>query len=206
MRNRSCNNTSLASKEPSSKAGSVRIIGGKLRGRKINFSEYAQENALRPTPDRVRETLFNWLSPVIVEAECLDAFGGSGALGFEAVSRGAKKVTIVEKCLHTFKSIQQNASRLGLSSELTCLCEDTLTYLTNTTQTFDIIFLDPPFQGNLLAECFDLIAAKNLLKPKGYIYLESDSPIMPDNMPSNWTQHRAKKAGSVHYELWLYAL
>lgn len=187
----------------SSSTSQVRIIGGKLRGRKITFSEFAQENALRPTPDRVRETLFNWLSSVIVEAECLDAFGGSGALGFEAVSRGAKHVTIIEKCAHTFKNIQQNASRFTLSSsELTCLCEDTLTYLTNTTQTFDLIFLDPPFQSNLLFECINLIAARNLLKQNGSIYLESDFPIWPENMPSNWTQHRAKKAGSVYYELW----
>ena len=181
----------------------VRIIGGKLRGRKITFSEHDQENALRPTPDRVRETLFNWLSPIIGEADCLDAFGGSGALGFEAVSRGAKQVTIIEQCLHTLKNIQQNATRFGLlSSELHCICENTLSYLANTSQTFDIIFLDPPFQSMLLIESINLIVAKNLLKPKGYIYLESDALILPENMPSDWVQHRAKKAGNVYYELW----
>ncbi len=185
----------------SSSTSQVRIIGGSLRGRKVIFTESGQENALRPTPDRVRETLFNWLSSIIVDAECLDAFGGSGALSFEAISRGAKQVTVIEKCPQTLKDIKENADRFGLSTSLVTICDDTLTYLAKTTQKFDLIFLDPPFQSDLLMKCIECIAARNLLHKNGYIYLESSYPILSENMPLGWEQYRVKKAGNVFYAL-----
>ena len=176
----------------------IRIIGGSLRGRKIHFTEISPDNALRPTPNRVRETLFNWVSTIIEESECLDAFGGSGALTFEAISRGAKHVTLIEKCPKTLKNIRENAERFGIpSTTLTTYSEDALTFLSKTTQMFDFIFLDPPFQSNLLVSAIELITQRNLLKPNGYLYIESDTPIL---IP-NWHEHRLKKAGSVFFGL-----
>lgn len=185
------------------KKSQLRIIGGSLRGRKIVFSEISSENALRPTPDRIRETLFNWLSSVIIEADCLDAFAGSGALSFEAISRGARHVTLIEKCDETLNNIRQNTERFSVEQALlTYRCEDTLAYLNQTTETFDIIFLDPPFQQHLLLPAIQLIAGRNLLRPNGYVYIESNEPLLPENKPVEWVLYRAKKAGNVFYELY----
>lgn len=174
----------------------VRIIGGTLRGRKIHFSEKPD---LRPTPDRVRETVFNWLAPVIVGTQCLDAFAGSGAMGFEALSRGAKQVTLLEQCPQTAQMIQDNAVRFGLSQDLTIDIRvlDALTYLKTTTQTFDIIFLDPPFQRDLLLPAIACIAQHHLLRSEGYVYTESNVLVELDH----WTSFRTKKAGNVYYQL-----
>ncbi len=184
-----------------SKNNQIRIIGGTLRGRKIDFYQASEDTALRPTPDRVRETLFNWLSPVIFNAECLDAFGGSGALSFEAVSRGTTHVTLIEQCPKITKIIQENAERFNINKQqLSILCKNTLDYLAQTTQTFDLIFLDPPFQKNLLMPCIKLIAERNLLRENSFLYTESHEPIQLD--AKNWENFRAKKAGNVYYGLW----
>lgn len=186
------------------KLNQVRIIAGSLRGRKITFAESSQENALRPTPDRVRETLFNWLSTKILGAECLDAFAGSGALGLEAISRGAKHVTLLEKHPQIMKNIRENAERFKIeASQLTFSCIDTLAYLTQTSQTFDIIFLDPPFQQDLskslLMPSIQCIAQRGLLRSGGYLYTESSTPITQEDTPPEWMPIRAKKAGNVYY-------
>ncbi len=180
----------------------VRIIAGTLRGRKVMFQESHPMYALRPTSDRIRETLFNWLSPVIFNTECLDAFAGSGALSFEAISRGAKQVTLIEKCSQTIKHIQENAERFKIApTQFNVLCRDTLDYLAETNQIFDIIFLDPPFQQSLLNPCIQLITSRGLIRSGGYVYTESAEPLSLENFPQCWGQTHAKKAGSVYYGL-----
>lgn len=182
--------------------GEVRIIGGEFRGRKITFSEFSPDAALRPTPDRVRETLFNWLMPIIVGADCLDAFGGSGILSFEAVSRGTNHVTLIENCPKTLKEIQQNRVRLKIAEQkIQLLCQDTLEYLAKTSQTFDVIFLDPPFQKNLLYPAIQLIAERQLLRPDGLVYVESGERFSEEMISENWEFFRSKKAGNVYYGL-----
>lgn len=181
----------------------LRIIGGALRGRKITFLD---EKALRPTPNRVRETLFNWLSGIIVDADCLDAFAGSGALGFEALSRGAKHVVWVENSLKAAQQIRSNSEHFKLNAQQSDMVGDNiLTYLSRTPRDFDIIFLDPPFHQDLLKPCLSLIAILSKIKPGGYIYIESASPlsdIMAEPIwPAQWKIFREKKAGKVYYGL-----
>lgn len=185
------------------KPNQIRIIGGQWRGRLLAFAD-SPETALRPTPNRVRETLFNWLSPVIVGAHCLDAFGGSGALSFEALSRGAKHVTVIESCLLTANKIQENALLLKIAKNDECLrvfCEDALDYLAKTSETFDLIFLDPPFLTDLLIATMQLIADRKLLHPQGYLYTES-SALLPSSVAEPaWINHRSQRAGNVYYNL-----
>ena len=192
-------------KKSNQMSSQIRLIGGNLRGRKIHFCDFSQEG-LRPTPNRVRETLFNWLSTAIIEATCLDAFGGSGALSFEAISRGAKRVILLEKSPQILQAIKENAERFDLTSSelgspLVFSCTDALTYLAKTSDTFDIIFLDPPFQQDLLYPGIQCIAERGLLRSGGYLYMESHEPISPENIPFSWKQIQAKKAGSVFFGL-----
>ena len=129
------------------KTSELRIIGGKWRGRKLKFSPSLD---LRPTPNRVRETLFNWLAPVINNAICLDLFAGSGALGFEALSRGAQKVTMLDKSARVIKTLKANAEILG-TENITFLCMEFSPSLKNPfKQQFNVVFLDPPFKQNLI--------------------------------------------------------
>lgn len=193
----------------------IRIIGGALRGRKINFvgeptfrGRTPTHSTLRPTPDRVRETLFNWLSHKILDAECLDAFGGSGALSFESVSRGAKQVTLIEQCPMTTQVIKDNITRFNINTvpdPLTVLCAETLSYLATTPKVFDIIFLDPPFEKNkedpqLLLSSMNLIRERHLLHPEGYLYIESGRAL-EEYISDDWLCYRSKKAGNVYYGL-----
>lgn len=191
-----------------SKLNQIRIIGGQWRGRLLTFAD-SPETALRPTPNRVRETLFNWLSPVIVGARCLDAFGGSGALSFEALSRGAKHVTVIDSSLSTVNKIQENASLLKIKQNNDCLRivhQDALDYLAKTTETFDIIFLDPPFLADLLIPAIHCITQRvadhQLLNAQGgYLYTESAALLAPDLTDLAWINHRSKQAGNVYYNL-----
>jgi len=174
----------------------VRIIGGKWRGRKIAFPFTPH---LRPTPDRVRETLFNWLAPTIVNARCLDLFAGSGALSFEALSRGAESVMALEKNGAIFNAIQNNIKTLNVEG-LTLLKMDALSYLKQTPIPFDIIFLDPPYSSDLLSQCLLLLSVKDWLKKDGLIYFESNNKT-PLELPPSLTLLKEKKAGSVYYFL-----
>ncbi|MGM9454244.1 16S rRNA (guanine(966)-N(2))-methyltransferase RsmD [Legionella bozemanae] len=173
----------------------VRIIGGLYRGKKLHFPDVA---GLRPTPDRVRETLFNWLMHDIREARCLDAFAGSGALGLEAFSRGAARVVFLEQspkaCTHLQKIIASfNSPKLKL------LQTDALQYLQHKQEEFDIIFLDPPFAQNYLPQCISNITHSTILKPGGLVYLES--PIAMQLDEKYWRQIKQKQAGQVVYSL-----
>lgn len=174
----------------------IRIIGGKYRGKKLHFPEI--EN-LRPTPDRVRETLFNWLMQTIRGAHCLDAFAGSGALGFEAHSRGAAKVVLVEQAPQAFCNLQTIATQFN-SAAIKIVKENVFDYMKKTKEQFDLIFLDPPFSQNYLPECLNLITQLNILKPEGLVYLEYAQEITLD--PIFWEKIKLKHAGQVVYGLY----
>ncbi|WP_419419298.1 16S rRNA (guanine(966)-N(2))-methyltransferase RsmD [Legionella sp. D16C41] len=175
---------------------SIRIIGGKYRRKKLDFPVV---DGLRPTPDRVRETLFNWLMNDIQNARCIDAFAGSGALGFEALSRGAAEVTLVEATPSAFKNLQHIAKAFNTTT-LTVIHADALIYLQNLQEPVDVIFLDPPFASNYLFECLQIIIKGQCLLPGGLIYIESDQEIKLDQM--YWSQRKSSKAGQVYYALY----
>lgn len=173
----------------------VRIIGGLYRGKQLSFPAI---EGLRPTPDRVRETLFNWLMNETKGSYCLDAFAGSGALGLEAFSRGASHVTFIEHHDQTHAHLKKTIALFN-TSQLKVLREDTFTYFARSKEQFDLIFLDPPFSQDLIARCLALIFNKNLLKKEGMVYCESASSLPLD---PNWQQLKAKQAGQVYYGLY----
>jgi len=175
---------------------SVRIIGGAFRGRKLSFPSI---EGLRPSPDRVKETLFNWLMNDIRDARCLDAFAGSGALGFEALSRFASQVTMIETHPLAYKALKESAKILHLESRLQLLCLDAREFLKNNQHPFNIIFLDPPFKSDCLYDCLHLISQGQNLAPGGLLYVESSKEIALD--PSLWQTRKSKKAGMVYYGL-----
>lgn len=176
--------------------GEVRIIGGIWRSRRLRFPASA---GLRPTPDRVRETVFNWLMPALPGARCLDLFAGSGAFGFESVSRGAAQAVLVEKQIEAVEALRENSVRLKAET-LEIVHADAMQWLQDPGQSFDIIFLDPPYASNLLGVCIGLLEAKAWVKPNGLVYLEtpkSEAPLLPHN----WQLLRSKTAGQVGYHL-----
>jgi 16S rRNA (guanine966-N2)-methyltransferase len=170
----------------------VRIIGGEHRGRRIAV---ADRPGLRPTPDRVRETLFNWLGQRLDGLACLDLFAGSGALGFEAASRGARRVVMVENDRTAFDSLR-NAKDLLAADSIELVFADALQYLAATEERFDVVFLDPPFRQNALAVALERLPAR--LAPGARVYLEA--PTAPD-LPASWRELRRARAGQVSYQL-----
>lgn len=175
----------------------LRIIGGAWRGRKIEFPPVA---AIRPTPDRVRETLFNWLQFDIPGSRCLDLFAGSGALGFEALSRGAATVVFVESDLQAAGRLSGNLERLACDRG-TVVRTTAGQYLEGAVEPFDVIFLDPPYAERLLAATCRRIEERGWLKPGGLVYLEDAATAGPPELPPRWTLHRSKRAGEVGYHL-----
>ena len=168
---------------------SVRIIGGACRSRVLHFPD---RPGLRPTPDRVRETLFNWLGQRLDGLVCLDAFAGSGALGFEAASRGATRVVMLEQERGAFDALLKNAQALALAG-VEVLRRDARGYLAGAREKYDLIFLDPPFSGDLLQASLPLAAT--LLAPDGRIYAESPVPLAPLGM----NVLRQGRAGQSHF-------
>ena len=154
-----------ANNKKQTSSGVVRIIGGEMRGRKIRFNS---GKGLRPTLDRIRETLFNWLATDIYDSECLDLFSGSGALGFEAASRGAKSVFFVEKAESATKALKENCRLLNLENAKV-IKADAKSFLSNNDIQFDIAFLDPPFGENLLSKTFDALTPH--LKADAIVYI-----------------------------------
>jgi 16S rRNA (guanine966-N2)-methyltransferase len=173
---------------------SVRIIAGKWRGRRLSFPSVL---GLRPTPDRVRETVFNWLQPVIVDAVCLDLFAGSGAFGFEALSRGAKKVVMVDNDSSVIQQLHTQAA--SLQASITLLKADIAKQWPAFENKFDVVFLDPPYQSSLLEKCLQQLPA--WLLPQAVVYVETSSqkPLPP--LPSGLEIIKEKKAGQVAYYL-----
>lgn len=175
-------------------ANQVRIIGGQWRSRKLLVAEVS---GLRPTSDRLRETLFNWLSPVIGDSRCLDLFAGSGALGLEALSRGARECWLLEKNSLAFQQLQANCSRLQAAGAR-LIQADSLSWLgrNNTDVVFDMVFIDPPFATALVDTCCTRLEAGNWLQGGAHIYLEvsRDHPV---TVPANWSLLRDKSTGGV---------
>lgn len=175
----------------------VRLIAGKYRGRKIRFKEAP---GLRPTGDRLRETLFSWLQTKLPGARCLDLFTGSGALGFEAASRGAALVQMVEFNRESFQMLQSQQQALQ-ATEVQLFHADAMQFLQEQNQAYDVIFLDPPFNGEWLARVLPLIAQKQLLNDAGLIYLELERQSEWPTLPPQWHWYRQKEAGQVKYGL-----
>lgn len=174
----------------------VRIIGGQHRGRKLPFAEMP---GLRPTGDRIRETLFNWLQPVIQGASCLDLFAGSGALGIEAASRGAGKVVLVDSAGSVVRQLGKNKTLLELE-QLSVVRADALQFLEQEPTPFDVVFLDPPFDSNLLEPLCQRLTM-GWLADDARIYLEEDVSRNFPNLPDSWEFIQEKIAGQVRYGL-----
>lgn len=183
---------------PSAARNEVRIIGGAWRGRKLRFPPGVP--GLRPTPGRVRETLFNWLREDIVGARALDLYAGSGALGFEALSRGAREVVFVDRdvrvCRYLVESLARFGSRAGIVR-----CTDAQELLLAGGDPFDLIFLDPPFDAHALPRLLTLIDAGGWLRPDGLAYLEAPASQGAPSLPEGWTLYRSRRAGEVGYHL-----
>lgn len=175
----------------------VRIIGGQWRSRKISFPDVQQ---LRPTPDRVRVTLFNWLMPLISGARCLDLFAGSGVLGMEALSRGAASAVLVEQQPDIAANLREQLNLLK-ATEAHVVVSDALTYLRHCTGQFDIVFLDPPYDSELLLLACELLEQRGLLQPDARIYLETRDAAVLAQLPVSWQVLRSKRAGQVSYHL-----
>lgn len=167
----------------------MRIIGGEYRRRILHFPSVI---GLRPTADRVRETLFNWLGQRLHGLVCLDAFAGSGALGFEAASRGAARVVMLERDIRARDALRHNAALLGVSC-IEILQLDALAYLARGDELFDVIFLDPPFERNLLSPALQSAATR--LRVGGKIYAESPVPLSPEG----FSVLRQGRAGLAHF-------
>jgi len=177
----------------------VRIIGGAHRGRKLIFPSLP---GLRPTADRVRETLFNWLQPLLPGADCLDLYAGSGALGLEAASRGAGRVVMLDRSAEVVDQLRENIGLLQLD-QVEAWQADALEWLAGSpsSRPFDLVFLDPPFADDLLEQSCQLLDSAGWLNPEARIYLEMDAGHQLPELPERWRLLRRKKAGQVWYHL-----
>jgi 16S rRNA (guanine966-N2)-methyltransferase len=178
----------------------LRIIGGAWRGRRLRFPAAP---AIRPTPDRVRETLFNWLAPLVPGARCLDLFAGSGALGLEALSRGASHVTFVERDRQAARAIEACLGQFDPQGRLDwrVLAADAAAFLATVGQPFDIVFLDPPFASATLQGIAERLEGGGWLSRTARIYVECPAEH-PAPVPANWTHERDKRSGQVGYHLY----
>ncbi|KAA1172724.1 16S rRNA (guanine(966)-N(2))-methyltransferase RsmD [Marinobacter salinexigens] len=183
---------------PAGGDGELRIIGGDWRSRKLRFPD---AGGVRPTPARTRETLFNWLNFHIAGSDCLDLFAGSGALGLEALSRGAAHATLIDHTPALAQALRANL-RLLKSSAGEVICTGVDSYLTERTRSpFDIVFMDPPFRQGWLERLFPLLDEQGWVKPGGWVYVEHESELSTPPTPVSWHLHRQKSAGQVTYSL-----
>ncbi|WP_100658642.1 16S rRNA (guanine(966)-N(2))-methyltransferase RsmD [Alteromonas flava] len=181
-------------------AGSIRIIAGQWRGRKLPVLD---AQGLRPTTDRTKETVFNWLMHDVRDARCLDLFAGSGGLGFEALSRYAKSVHFVEKDKRVAEQLRANIATLkapAIATQVTV--NDALNYLQNCSETFDLVFLDPPFQQDLLAPILDVLTKGNVLAEQAKIYIETERSL--NELPAQFglTCQKQKNTAQVAFGVW----
>ena len=184
-----------ASKRSSHDLSHVRIIGGSMRGRKIAFSS---GDGLRPTLDRIRETLFNWLTADIAGAVCLDLFAGSGALGFEAASRGAKSVTFVDASKQAVSDLKKNIESLNLThaQAVNLKASD---FISNNQQKYDLVFLDPPFDKEMLPSALESL--KSHLHDSALVYVEQELSKQPPTYANHWEVIKSKKTSRFYYQL-----
>ena len=178
--------------------GKIRIIGGRHRGRKIPVVH----EDIRPTSDRVRETLFNWLNSELVNKSCLDLFAGTGILGIEAMSRGARTVVFIDHRQSIVSEIKNQISKLQLKN-CSVVLSDSLSFLNSPKKldSFDIIFLDPPFGIYSVEILLDHIDQTKSLNPKGMVYYESKQSLEHSTSSNSWDNYRESKAGNVYYGL-----
>jgi 16S rRNA (guanine966-N2)-methyltransferase len=182
------------------RTGRVRIIGGRWRGRRIGFPDV---EGLRPSPDRTRETLFNWLAPYLAGARVLDLYAGSGVLGLEALSRGAVSVTAVDAHQQVVRQLRETARELN-AVDFTVVPADAMSFLHQAgSRAFDLVFADPPHAGadyNALVEVLD---ASGVVASNGWVYLEFPTPHGTRvSFPERWEQYRSSRAGQLTYQLW----
>lgn len=178
-------------------AGKLRIVAGTLRGSRIDVIE---RDGLRPTSDRVRETLFNWLAPMIAGARCLDLFAGTGALGIEAISRGAGSCTFIERDRDLARHLQATLERLQVDNTHV-VNADAMSWLSGPAQVFDLVFLDPPFSAGLWGDAAARLESGGWLAAAAMIHVESavGSKLA---LPANWHLHRDARAGAVQFALY----
>ena len=185
-------------RQRASRAGRLRIVAGNWRSRLLDIADV---EGLRPTAERVRETLFNWLAPHITGARCLDLFAGTGALGLEALSRGAASVVFVEKSAVAARQLRRNVELLEAQGA-EVVAADGLAYLERGAQRpFAIVFLDPPYAADLLEETCRLLAGSQLLADDALVYLELDRKGAAPDLPDGWQTKKDKTAGKVRYML-----
>ena len=176
--------------------GRIRVIGGTLRNSRIEVPDLP---GLRPTSDRVRETLFNWLQPVVEGSRCLDLYAGTGALGIEALSRGAAAVTFIEREPRLAAALKANLARLKVAGEV--LTDDAARWLQGPARPFDLVLLDPPFALDAWADTARVLEKGGWLAAHGWIYVESPRSTA-FSLPGNWLLHRQGQAGEVAYALY----
>lgn len=182
----------------------LRIIGGEWRGRKLRFPDAPN---LRPTPDRVRETVFNWLAPIIHGARCLDLFAGSGALGLEALSRGAVFTTFVDSHKKVTQVLDSHLDLLNINDKAEVLQMDGIKFLSNDNfinteaRGYNVIFLDPPYHLDLMKKVVPLLEENNYLADNAMLYLEIEKRQSLPELPVNWKKLKEKTAGEVNYFL-----
>ncbi|MEQ1636971.1 MAG: 16S rRNA (guanine(966)-N(2))-methyltransferase RsmD [Methylococcales bacterium] len=175
----------------------LRIIGGEWRSRVISFDDLPD---LRPTPARVRETLFNWLQEDIIGSRCLDLFSGSGALGFEAASRGAKSVTLVENNPQACRKLRANIELLK-ATQVKVQSWEVMRFLAGDSEQYHLVFLDPPFANNCTVEVCHALEDHGWLQQNAKIYVETPAQLALQGLPANWQIIRHKTAGDVGYHL-----
>ncbi|WP_426415452.1 16S rRNA (guanine(966)-N(2))-methyltransferase RsmD [Aestuariirhabdus sp. LZHN29] len=186
------------SAQPSSRPAQVRIIGGVWRGRKLPVT--AREG-LRPTPDRVRETLFNWLSAWVPGSRCLDCFSGSGALALEALSRGAEYARLLELDGSVARQLKANLATLNDDRGQVIQADSLQQLARDGDERFNLVFLDPPFRCEMLIECCQLLEMNDWLSEDALIYVEAERELTLTDLPKNWSLYREKIAGQVAYRL-----
>lgn len=188
-------------KSPAKKLGAIRIISGKWRGKRLPVHD---AEGLRPTTDRIKETLFNWLIADIAQARVLDLFSGAGSLGFEALSRYASYVLLCEKHHSTAKQLKQNLIELK-TNDADVQCLDSLSMLSQPCkQGFDIIFIDPPFNLNLIQPCIEKIEENQWANDQALIYIETERDFIWNKPSEHWELLKEKTTGQVTYQLWRY--
>ena len=175
--------------------GTLRVIGGRWRGRKLTVID---SEGLRPTPSRVRETLFNWLQFSLSGANCLDLFAGTGALGLEAASRGVEKVTLVEFNTGIAEQLSKNCQQLG-ADNYQLVNKDAVSFLSGDQDQYDIVFIDPPYELGIWSEIAEQLVSQDCLSLNALIYVEYPITAIKPSLPSKWQLIKEKKAGGVNY-------
>ncbi|MCG9779105.1 16S rRNA (guanine(966)-N(2))-methyltransferase RsmD [Photobacterium damselae] len=180
-------------------SGFVRIISGQWRGRKLPVHDV---EGLRPTTDRVKETLFNWLAQDIYQAKCLDLFAGSGSLSFEALSRGAESLTMIELDQKAAAQLKQNLTAIG-ATNATLHNTNSVNFLNQAGTPHDLVFIDPPFRQDLIQQVIAALEANHWLSPNALIYIEAEKELGSIDVPPSWHLYREKTAGQVCYRLFI---